>query len=60
MEATKKEVLPNQFRLKFDQEDVEFMNFYKQEYGASIQWFVEKAVKLRIQELKVKLDLGEI
>lgn len=54
------EKLPNQFRIKFEQEDVKFMNDYKEAYGSSIQWFVEQAVKNRIQELQLKIDLGEI
>lgn len=45
------------FRIEFDEEDVKFMNDYKAEYGASIQWFVEKSVKQHILEQKVKLDL---
>lgn len=48
------------FRIKFEQEDVDFMNDYKDEYGASIQWFVEKAVKERIQQIKVKQELEEL
>lgn len=58
--SDKEEELPSQFRIKFEQEDVRFMNDYKEAYGASIQWFVEKAVKDRILELKTKIKLGEI
>jgi len=47
------------FRINIDKEDVDFMNDYKEEFGSSIQWFVEKAVKMRIAELKVKRELNE-
>lgn len=57
---SEEEKLPCQFRIKFEQEDVKFMNDYKDAYGASIQWFVEKAVKAQILELKTKIKLGEI
>lgn len=48
------------FRINFEQEDVDFMKDYKEEYGASIQWFVEKAVKERIRDIKIKQELGEL
>lgn len=48
------------FRIRFEQEDVDFMEDYKAEYGSSIQWFVEKAVKDRIEHLKIKQQLKEI
>jgi len=48
------------FRITFNRETVEFMNEYKETHGSSIQWFVEKAVEDRIQEMKIKVQLGEI
>ena len=48
------------FRIKFEKSDVEFMNDYKDVHGATIQWFVEKAVKDRIQDIKVKQQLEEL
>lgn len=48
------------FRITLDKEDVDYMNAYKEEYGSSIQWFVEKAVKERIASLKVQQQLGEL
>lgn len=48
------------FRIVFSKEDVDFMNDYKETHGASIQWFVERAVKERIQDIKVKQQLGEL
>lgn len=50
----------NSFRIVFEKDDVKFMNDYKESHGASVQWFVEKAVKDRIEQLKVKQQLGEI
>lgn len=46
-------------RITFEKEDMDFMNDYKENFGSSIQWFVEKAVKSRIQELKIKQQLKE-
>jgi len=48
------------FRITFSKETVEFMNEYKETHGASIQWFVEKSVEDRIEEMKIKVQLGEI
>lgn len=48
------------FRIQFDPSDVEFMNEFKAEYGTSTQWFVEKAVKTAIQEIKIKQQLEEL
>lgn len=50
----------NSLRVTFDKEDMEFMDDYQSEYGVSLQWFVEKSVKDRIEVLKVKQQLGEI
>jgi len=50
----------NSFRIVFEKGDVKFMNDYKESHGASIQWFVEKAVKNRIETLKVEQQLKEI
>lgn len=47
------------FRIELDQEDVKFMNEYKETHGASIQWFVERSVKERIENIKVKIKLEE-
>lgn len=48
------------FRITLDKEDVDYMNAYKEEYGSSIQWFVEKSVKERIASLKIQQELGEL
>lgn len=48
------------FRITFTEEDAQFVNDYKDIYGASIQFFVETAVKNRIQEIKLKQELGEL
>jgi len=47
------------FRIELDKEDVDFMNQYKENHGSSIQWFVERAVKQRITEVKIKQELNE-
>lgn len=47
-------------RITFDAEDLEFMKSYKETYGASQQWFVEQAVKEKIQLIKLKQELGEL
>jgi len=51
---------PSEYRIKFEPEEVRFMQMYKETFGASIQWFVEKSVKKEIQELKLKIELGEL
>lgn len=48
------------FRITLNKEDVDYMNAYKEEHGASIQWFVERSVKERIASLKIQQELGEI
>lgn len=55
-----KKKYPSEYRIKFAPEEVSFLHQYKEVYGASIQWFVEKSVKKEIQELKLKMKLGEL
>ena len=57
--ATDKTKRPS-YRIELDQEDVDFMNDYKATHGSSIQWFVEKSVQNRIQEIKIKQQLKEL
>jgi len=47
------------FRISLEEEDVKFMEDYKLEYGGSIQWFVERSVKERIETMRVKQQLNE-
>lgn len=47
------------FRINFDNEDVEFMNLYKEEFGSTIQWFVESAVRTKIDQFKLDMEIRE-
>lgn len=46
-------------RIVFDKEDLEYLREYKEEYGVDLQFFVVKAVKDKIAELKVQQFLNE-
>ena len=59
MENEKKKKNTTSFRITFKMEDVDFMNQYKDQFGSSIQWFVERSVKEKIENFKIQQELNE-
>lgn len=43
------------FRIQIEEDDIEFMEEYKKDYGTPIQWFVETAIKERIMKIRLTL-----
>ncbi len=56
--ATEKKIAES-IRTTFQEEDMRFMLDYKQEFGSTLQWFIETAVKEKITAIRIKQQLGE-
>lgn len=57
--AGKKPKRPS-LRIFLDEETMKFLNEYKEEYGVSLQFFIEEAVKSKITNVHIQQELGEI
>lgn len=55
----KEKKLAESVRVPFEEDDMKFMNDYKQEFGSTIQWFITTAVKEKIFNIQVKQQLDE-
>jgi len=55
----KEKKLAESIRVLFEEDDMRFMNDYKQEFGSTLQWFIQTAVKEKIFNISVKQQLDE-
>jgi len=55
----KEKKLAESIRVPFEEDDMRFMNDYKQEFGSTLQWFIQTAVKEKIFNISVKQQLDE-